>query len=253
MKTILSTKKLKLNQRELLLNAGVSFVEYDAIEIQMLSFKVPSPVKNAIITSQNGVKALLREGVQPHTIKNCFCVGDKTTQLLKENGFNVIETAQNGYNLAKKIKTNYNEDIFYYFCSKQRRDELPLILKIAKIPCNEIIVYETHLIEKRFKQKFDAILFFSPSGVTSFIKANYPIELTDERKKVEKLENDLYREKGYKRLATGNIVDSRAICIGNTTAGAASSYFYSCFTANTPTVESMIAKAVKVLNTEHPL
>ena len=59
--TVLSTKKLLANQRELLLNAGLSFVEYDAIRITPTSFEMPKELENIIITSQNGAKAYLNK------------------------------------------------------------------------------------------------------------------------------------------------------------------------------------------------
>ena len=55
MKSVLSTKKLSPSQRELLVNAGISLVEYNAIKIEFVPFKVPSNIENAIFTSQNGV------------------------------------------------------------------------------------------------------------------------------------------------------------------------------------------------------
>ncbi len=59
MQTVLSTKKLSESQRSLLLQAGIGLVEYDAIEIESVDFEVQSTVKNAIITSQNTIKALV--------------------------------------------------------------------------------------------------------------------------------------------------------------------------------------------------
>jgi len=47
-KRVLLTKKCTLAQRELLLNAGISFVTYDAISINHLDFKTPHFVENAI-------------------------------------------------------------------------------------------------------------------------------------------------------------------------------------------------------------
>ena len=83
--TVLSTKKLSTNQKELLLNAGLSLVEYDAIKIEFQSLPaLISSVENAIITSKNAAKVVIKEKLQ---IKNCFCVGDKTAALLENNGY----------------------------------------------------------------------------------------------------------------------------------------------------------------------
>ena len=88
MPTVLSTKKLKENQRSLLLNAGVSFVEYNAINIAFISHKVPKIIDNAIFTGQNGVNSFFGNQCHPErsrsVIGNCFCVGEKTKSLLEE-------------------------------------------------------------------------------------------------------------------------------------------------------------------------
>ncbi len=245
MATILSTKKLKTNQRELVLNAGVSFVEYDAIEIKPVPFSLPLNAENIIITSQNGAKALLNSESKIQD-SDFFCVGEKTAALLKNNGFNVAETGKNSADLGKIIVEKYRVKSFHYLCGNKRRDELPKLLEQTGIICNDVVVYETHLIEKQFEQDFDAILFFSPSGVQSFIQANYPQEMTVERLRSNRLENDTAIDRAS-RLSVGNISKSRAICIGSTTAEAAGRYFYSVFIGNSPSIESTIAKAVKTL------
>lgn len=61
MPTVLSTKKLTENQRNLLLQAGIGLVEYDAISIEVVDFEVEDTIENAIITSQNMVKSLVEK------------------------------------------------------------------------------------------------------------------------------------------------------------------------------------------------
>lgn len=239
MPSVLSTKKLLPNQRELLLNAGVSFVEYGAIEIEPIDFKIPEKLDDIIITSKNAAKRIVEAKLK---VKNFYCVGEKTAQYIKQHNYNVIEIQQSSFALGKEITKKHRAKSFTYFCGKQRLDALPEQLKISGIFCQEILVYETKLIVKQFDRQFDAILFFSPSGVTSYIKGNYPTQIEKENEKVESKNTS-----AGKLLSTGNITDSRAICIGNTTAAKANNYFYSCFVANSPTIESTIAKAVKTL------
>ncbi|MEP0266773.1 DUF559 domain-containing protein [Dokdonia sp.] len=213
---VLSTKKLKPNQRELLLNAGVSFVEYDAISIESIDFEIPKGLGNIIITSQNGANAFINSNdLQEEKIGlMCFCVGNKTTALLEKNGLKVVKAAQNGEELGHFIAKNHQNEHFTYFCGNQRRDELPTILKEAGISCNEIVTYETHLNEQTFNQKFDGFLFYSPSGVSAFAKAN---------------------------------TISTAFCIGETTATEVKKYTQNIVVSNATTIESTIAKAVNTL------
>lgn len=220
MKTVLSTKKLKVNQQELLLNAGLSFVAYNAITIEMMPVKMDISVKNAIFTSQNAVRSILRCDL---AIERCFCVGDKTKVLLEQNGYKVIEMERNSFELGQLIVKNYKNEAFYYFCGSIRRDELPAVLKTSEIEIVETKTYKTILNTKKFEQKWDGILFFSPSGVKSYFEAN-----SDTKKK-------------------GDSHETVLICIGETTASEAKKYSANVVIANATSVESVIAKAVKIL------
>ncbi|HBC03198.1 MAG TPA: uroporphyrinogen-III synthase [Aequorivita sp.] len=215
MKSVLSTKKLSPSQRELLINAGVSLVEYNAIKIEFVPFEVSENIDNAIFTSQNAVKAVMSYGLGD---RSCFCVGEKTKSLLEENGQNVIKMAEYASELGDYLAKNYKNDSFQFFCGNIRSDEIPSKLIENDIIFEEIEVYKTTLNPKKFERQFDAVLFFSPSGVRSFVSEN-------------KMNN------------------SKAICIGTTTATEAKKYTENVVIANATTVESVIAKAVKLLKT----
>lgn len=217
MKSVLSTKRLTLSQRELLLNSGLSFAEYDAITIEFIDFEAPNEIENAIFTSQNAVNSFFKNGIRSNAVQNSFCVGEKTKAILLNIGQNVIKTAQNGSELALFITKKHKNDTFLYFSGNRRNDDLPKALKNAKINLFEVKTYKTELKSMNFAQKWDGILFFSPSGVESFV-----------------LEN--------------NLVNSTAFCIGETTATEAKKYTNNVIVANSTTVESVIAKAVKTLN-----
>lgn len=216
MTSILSTKRLIINQQELLLNAGVSFVAYDAIDIKPISFTLSRKHKNIIVTSQNGARLFLEnlQKTQDNDI-HLFCVGEKTTALLEKNDLKVVKTAQNGQKLGLFITKNYKNESFSYFCGKQRRDELPSILKEATITFEEIVIYETHLNKRVFNRTFDGVLFFSPSAVQAFVSQNK--------------------------------AQTTAFCIGETTANKAREYFKNVVTSNATSVESTIAKTVNYL------
>lgn len=209
--TILSTKKLSAVQKELLLNAGLGFVEYGAIAIELLEINIEHTIQNAIFTSKNAVKAIQNSGM---IISNCFCVGDNTKKLLQENDLNVLETAQNASDLAKIITKKYKNNSFLFFCGNLRRDELPNLLEQNNVDVKEQIVYKTHLKSNKFNRMFDGILFFSPSGIQSYVSEN-------------------------------KIGESILFCIGNTTASEARKYTNNIIVANKPTVENVIVQAVK--------
>jgi uroporphyrinogen-III synthase len=211
MSTVLSTKKLSLSQKQLLLNAGIGLVEYDAIQIEFIDFKTDNPAfKNAVITSKNTAKAILKKNLK---IGNCFCVGEKTASFLRENNFNIAEIADYGVNLAQIIVGKYPKENFTFFCGNERRDELPTILKKNSVNFDEIEVYKTSLKPKQFEREFEGILFFSPSGVKSFVSKN-------------KLDNSI------------------AFCIGSTTASEAKKHTSNIVIANKPSIENVIVRAV---------
>jgi uroporphyrinogen-III synthase len=219
MPAVLSTKKLKENQRSLLLNADVSLVDYNAIKIEIVPFEISSSIENAIFTSQNAVNAVMGS---EFGVRNCFCVGEKTKLLLEENGQKVIKMAEYASALADYLVKNNKNDSFQFFCGNIRSDEIPSKLKQNNIAFEEIEVYKTTLNLKKFERQFDAVLFFSPSGVRSYFEAN----------------------SFSKVLNSGRL----AVCIGTTTASEAKKYTENVVMSNATTVESVIAKTVKSIN-----
>lgn len=219
--TILSTKKLLVNQRSLLVNSGISFVEFDAIKIEFTNFEAPETIENAIITSQNAVLSIQNKYPKNKgiSIQNCFCVGEKTKLLLEDFGYNVVKMTEYASELSDYLVKNHQNDSFHFFCGNIRSDEIPLKLKENNIPFEEIVVYKTTLNPKKFEREFDAIMFFSPSGVRSYFEVNNSADQTV------------------------------SVCIGTTTASEARKYTENVVISNSTTVESVIAKAVKILNT----
>ncbi len=218
MKSVLSTKKLSISQKELLINAGVSLVEYNAIKIEFIPFNFPSIIKNAIFTSQNGVKSFFKN-INSSAVENCFCVGEKTKAQLQENGQKVIKMTEYASELAQYLVENHKNDHFHFFCGNIRSEEISSKLKENDIIFEEIEVYKTTLNPKKFDRQFDAIMFFSPSGVRSLCQEHR------------------------------NLTNSKAIfvCIGTTTALEAKKHTENVVISNSTTVESVIAKAAKIL------
>lgn len=215
MNSILSTKILSLAQKELLLNANQSFVEYDAIKIDFIPFKIDLDYDYFVFTSQNGVKSFLKNNGSSIVMENkAFCVGEKTKSLLVQNGLKVIEMAKNSEELGQIISKTYKNASFLIFSGNLRRPELSEVLDKNGIRFKEIEAYRTQLNYKKFKRGFDRVMFFSPSGVASFVHEN-------------QLKNSL------------------AICIGDTTAKEAKKYTNQICIATKPTVENVLVQAIK--------
>lgn len=215
--TILSTKKLLPNQKQALLDANISLIEEDFIETKIKDFQLKSINQNLIFTSQNAVQSILQHPKCDELKgKNIFCVGMKTKDLLEENGFNVIAYTGYAADLAEIISLIYGKETFTFFSGNLRRDVLPNTLNENGIAFNEIEVYETLLTSKKINEKLDGILFFSPSGVESYLKLNI-------------------------------IKNEMCFCIGETTAEALENKkIKNIIIAEKPTVEDVIEKAINI-------
>lgn len=211
---IISTKLLLPNQKQFLLNANLSIIEADFITTTYNSLHLEGLGDALIFTSQNAVNAILKlENNHSLKEKQVFCVGIKTKTLLESNGFKVEAYAGYAEDLAKIILLVYANLSYTFFCGNLRRDILPEKLKEAEIVFNEIEVYETILTPQKMNSKPDGILFYSPSGVESYLKEN---EITDEM----------------------------CFCIGNTTAKALENITKNIIIANQPSVENVIIQCL---------
>lgn len=225
MKTLLSTKVLSSSQKAMLNNLEIVSEEYNAIGIEFQEIEIALDMDNYIFTSQNAVRSFLRkrdylplpEKRVAVRDKKSFCVGQKTKMLLEENGQKVAFMASNSSKLAHFIAKNHKTETFQFICGHRRRKDLPAILSKEGVHFKEIIAYKTHSKPKKFKHPFNAILFFSPSGVQSYMALN-------------KMES------------------STAFCIGETTASEAAKYANDVIVADEPSIESVLEEVIKIYN-----
>lgn len=211
MKTILSTKILKPELISLFHSNQYKVLQHDFIHINPIALKIDLEVKNIIITSKNALFAL--EKFNPKKFK-IFCVGFNTKKILESKGFIVLECAYNAKELSKIIIDKYNKLDFIYLCSSIRRDFLPDTLKNNAISYKEIIVYATTLTSIEIKDTIDIILFYSPSGVESYLLNN-------------KITNEL------------------CYCIGETTANTLQEITKKIVVLKSATIENMIFEIIK--------
>lgn len=212
--SILSTKILSSNQKQELLNANFNVIEADFIKTESKDFELKEVNDNLIFTSQNAVHSFLQHPKSAELkTKNVFCVGLKTKILLSESGFNVIAYTGYAADLAEIITLIYSNESYTFFSGNLRRETLPKALKEAKIKFNEIQVYETTLTPHLIKTPVDGILFFSPSGVESYLKDN-------------------------------TIKKEICICIGDTTAESLVKFTKNIVIAEQPTIEDVIEECI---------
>ena len=212
---ILSTKILAEYQKKPLIEAGLELIENDFISTQIKSFDLKNINESLIFTSQNAVESILQHSeLEKLKTKKVYCVGLKTQSLLTDNGFEVIAYTDYAADLAEIITLIYKSESYTFFSGNKRRDTLPNALKEAGIVFNEIEVYETTLTPQKIKGTVDAVLFFSPSAVESYLADN-------------KLKNEI------------------CFCIGETTASALENKTKNIIVAEQPTIEDVIEAIIE--------
>jgi len=179
---ILSTRPVDESQVQQALKKGIaidaiSFIETEAIqdiEIQQEIEWASVEQATVVFTSMNAVEAVtgMLDGFVPEW--SIYCMGHKTKQLVTAyfGEQSITATADNASALADTIIENEGTDEIIFFCGNQRREELPAKLREQNIDVNEIVVYETNIIEHIIDKEYDGILFFSPSAVESFFMKN---------------------------------------------------------------------------------
>jgi uroporphyrinogen-III synthase len=214
MTQILSTKKLSKALKNKLSDAKIRLVEKNFIQTKSIDFETPQLNDYLIFTSKEAVKSVLKSETKNVLSKSCLCVGSKTRSFLEKKGFTVLESADYAEELIQIIESKYKTNSFTFFCGNIRRNTIPNFFQENKIVYNEFVVYETKLKPHQIKESFDGVLFYSPSGINSFLEKNT-------------LEN------------------KTCFCIGTTTAKALENRTKNIVIASQPTVEYVIDEVIK--------
>ena len=217
---VLSTKILIQSQRALL-PEGITVHEESLIQIEFgQGLVIDQHIQHAVFTSGNAVKAVFEANSQQpeaSSFDNVYCVGQKTKKLLEEKGVEVVEVANNALELAEVLAERLEQGTeVWFYCGNIRNNDLPEVLAENGILVAEAIVYTTKFVETELDVDYDVVLFYSPSGVKSFLN--------------------------NKELQITNYELPKVICIGATTASEAIEHFEEVYIAEETSVESVIEK-----------
>jgi hydroxymethylbilane synthase len=208
---VYSTKSFTEDQR-LLFHEKVKVESSDFIKISLNRIHprfLKNEIKNVVITSKNSVESLTTNySAIELQFKNIYCVGRRTKRLVENKIGKVTHSEKNAKKLAEYLVEYMEGAEVTYFCSDIRLDALPTILTENNIKVNEIEAYQTKYDGIKVDDSVEAVMFYSPSTVESFVKKN-----------------------------KGEII---AFCIGETTAKEAKKHFNDVRIAKVPTVESVI-------------
>ena len=210
---ILSTKCLTSAQQQRLQALGFTLLQHNFIATPPLPFALSLPYSWLIFTSQNGVQSVLDHPQWQELLSTpVLCVGVKTQQLLQSKGFKVCYAADYATDLVAYMRNDlsrYQEGRIAFFVSTHRLNTLPDFFASEKLQVAEITVYDTVFTPITLAEPVDAILFFSPSGVQSY-------------------------------LSTHTAAAEQVFCIGTTTAQAATPHWASVIVATEPTVDGVL-------------
>ncbi|WP_405605545.1 hydroxymethylbilane synthase [Polaribacter sp. Asnod1-A03] len=209
--SVYSTKKLsELQKKNLPYTIGIEDSDFIKIRFNRIAPKVmKNEIENVVITSQNGVEALLNSFTKDEmNFKNIYCVGRRTKKLIENRIGKVAFVAKNAKKLADYLAKEIAVEEVTYFCSDVRLDVLPAFLKAHDVLVNEVEAYKTMLSPEKLDDSVAAVIFYSPSGIESYLEENS--------------------------------TDKVAFCIGETTAKEARKHFNKVEVANLPSVDSVL-------------
>lgn len=190
---VLSTKKLAPGLHQKAAQHGIQIFEQEFISIEPVwneethdrIVALAEEGSGTIAVTSPNAASILDQYFPVNDITNpvqwkCYCIAGKTKEtLLSSNRLKVdiAGEAWNGAELADVIIRDGEQRVLF-FCGDIRRDELPQKLRAAGIGVEEIVLYKTIATPVKLQEVFDAVLFYSPSGVQSFFAANELLERT---------------------------------------------------------------------------
>ncbi len=129
-----------------------------------------------IFTSASAVYAVCEH---PDFVKpdwQLFCIEKATKKAVLEyfDESDIKGSAKDSDELAAIIKKAEGVLEVVFFCGDKRMDTLPTSLLESGIITKEVVVYKTVEQPQFVEKEYDGILFYSPSGVSSFFSLNEP-------------------------------------------------------------------------------
>lgn len=152
----------------------------------MIETKISVSQKDAtFIQSLAGQKILVlfTSAQAVDAVKNCFtntvtdwqicCISGATRKAVISffGEDKILASANDAVDLLKEMES-LAPCKTVFFCGNKRLDTLPEKLTARGFQLTEIEVYETKLTAPKLQEDYDGILFFSPSGVESYLMEN---------------------------------------------------------------------------------
>ena len=127
-----------------------------------------------VFTSASAVYAVCEHPAFGKPDWSICCIGKATQKAVLEyfSGQSIVCSGIDAAELAANIIAAGNIGRVVFFCGDKRMDMLPDTLSEAGIIVKEIVVYTTVEQPQFVSKEYDGILFYSPSGVSSYFSLN---------------------------------------------------------------------------------
>lgn len=174
---ILSTKSLNNGAVDYADSLGVKITCIDYIQTEPTTFDQEAidwkGIDAVVFTSSNAVKYFFGTGgIVPHG-KTIFSLSGKTAAELKEYNVEPTFTAINAAALAGAIIGVKAVKNLLHICGNLKLETIETQMASAGINYTPLYVYNTFYGDaKPLAEYYDGIMFFSPSGVQSFLRGN---------------------------------------------------------------------------------
>jgi uroporphyrinogen-III synthase len=177
---ILSTRLLRSSSLSTARKAGLVIEERSFVEtvplapnrLREMMDGIVAESSSVVFTSTAAVRAVVAAEINNDDWQ-IYCTAPSTSEIVASSfGEKKIKgKAQNAQQLAQLIIADGPPAVLF-FCGSAHREDLPSMLGQNGIQVIELIVYESRLLPQEIRQKFNGILFFSPSAVISFFSNN---------------------------------------------------------------------------------
>jgi len=175
---IVATRKLTSAKVDELKAKGWKFTDHDFISKLIhvpADLQEQSIHRHVVLTSITGVKAFLEIARQLHLDTDnyqVYCISRGTKEYASALGLNIKSSAPNASSLADEILKDVEVKEVTHVCSNLRRSELSDKLIYSGVAVYDVIAYRTEFTPVNIDNFYDAIIFFSPSAVDSFLSLN---------------------------------------------------------------------------------
>lgn len=161
------------------LGSHFSYDFVDVIKINPMVVESFDLKNNSLIfSSVNAVQSFFQNGFKPDenfvskSFNKIYTVGVTTKKELRKYGYGTFKVTKHAKELSEFIIDSSSKEKFIHFCGNLALDVLNKTLPLQNISYKKIPVYETQLLYPQVSGTYDAVCFFSPSGVRSFAKFN---------------------------------------------------------------------------------